>query len=103
MPNRAIGSSYGYTFSRKVDGQKVDLTGYTLQMKIKGPDGLDTAISRAITQLSQDNLEFIINITPAETNQLGVGVHTVCHKLENPAISYSNEESFSLKLTGSCF
>lgn len=103
MPNRAIGSSYNYTLNRKVEGQKVDLTGYTLQVKVKGPDGLDTAIDRAVTQLSQDNLDFIVNITPSETQQLGVGVHKVCNKIENASLGYANEVSFSLTIEHSCF
>lgn len=100
-----VGASLNYTVSHTVDGSPIDLTGYTLQVKIKNPDGTDTTIDKMVTDLSVDNFSFIVQITPAETATLTPQsqTYTLCNLLQNTTIEFRNEESRDLKVVASCF
>lgn len=103
MPTRAQGSSYKYTVGRTVSGAPVDLTGYTLQVRVISINGDPTGIDRMVTELSDDNLSFVVNITPAETLPLDIGEYKICNKLASASISYSREQEIDLNIRATNF
>ena len=98
------GNSYAYSVTRTLDGSLVDLTDYTLQIKVVDSSGADTAISRTVTTQNNDNTAFLINLTAAETDTLLDNQrYKLCNRLENIAESYVRDIEEVIAIKPSCF
>ncbi len=98
------GNSYTYYVNRTINDEPVDLTDYTLQIKVIDSAGVDTTISRAVTTQNNDNTAFLINLTATETDTLLDNQrYKLCNRLESMPDSYVRdiEEEFTIK--PSCF
>ena len=104
MANIIKGNSYAYSVSRTLDGTLVDLTDYTLQIKVVDSAGVDTTISRTVTTQNNDNTAFLVNLTSTETNTLtDNNSYKLCNRLESITDSYVRDIKEDFTIKPSCF
>ena len=104
MISKKVGSSIKYLFNIKDStGAKIDITDYTLNLKISQTSGGADIINRAVTSKTDDNLNFVVELTPADTTLMGSGSFIACNKIANAATDYADEEEVLIKLSPSCF
>jgi len=87
-----------FPFDLGLDSE-TDLTAYTCNLNVRLEDSPATAlISRTVTTLTADNFSFVINLTPAETGALALGVYIVGVEIANNAIDFNREALIRLEV-----
>lgn len=104
MIKKSAGASVKYYFSVKnASKNKVDITNHALDIKVIKLPEKTLVMQTPIASRTEDNLNFVVEISGAETAAFGEGKFKICHKISLDAEGFIDKKDIVLLLTESCF